>query len=217
MARNVIRALIEALTPVSVRAHCDTADGPLVKDGNRALETGNLNHALKWIPAHGEAELREVFDRAQRVRTSGGDAAALADRLFLETLTRVHRVAEGAAFTGIKPSGAEVPAVVLAADAALAGGTDADLLALVPGERRAELDRRFLAARTLADFDVDDVEAGRRYLDAYVTFVTYAEGGGHEHQDGPGGSPCEHERQDGPGGSPCGHEHEEASCGASHA
>ena len=113
-------------------------------------------------------------------------------------------MAEGAAFTGIKPSGAEVPAVVRAADAALAGGTDADLLALVPVERRAELDRRFLAVRALADFDVDDVEAGRRYLDAYVTFVRYAEGGGHEHQDGPGGSHC-------------GHEHEEASCGASRA
>ena len=74
MATNLIRSLIAALTPVSVRAHCDTADGPLVKDGNRALATGNLNYALKWIPAHGEAELREVFDRAQRVRAMGGDA-----------------------------------------------------------------------------------------------------------------------------------------------
>lgn len=202
MATNLIRALIAALTPVSVRAHCDTADGPLVKDGNRALETGNLNHALKWIPVQGEAELRDVFDRAQRVRAVGGDVAALADRLFLETLTRIHRVAEGATFTGIKPSGAEVPAVVRAADAALATGTDADLLALAPVERWAELDRRFLAARALADFDVDDVEAGRRYLDAYVAFVKYAEGGDHEHRDGPGDSPC-------------GHENEGASCGAS--
>ena len=202
MATKLIRALIAALTPVSVRAHCDTADGPLVKDGKRALQMGNLNHALKWIPVQGEGELREVFDTAQRVRALGGEAAALADRLFLETLTRAHRVAEGAAFTGIKPSGTEVPAVVRAADAALATGTDADLLALVPVERWAEFDRRFLAARALADFDVDDVEAGRRYLDAYVSFVKYAEEEDHEHRDGPGGSHC-------------GHEREGASCGAS--
>ena len=30
-------------------AHCDTEDGPAVTDGRRALETGNVNIALKWV------------------------------------------------------------------------------------------------------------------------------------------------------------------------
>ncbi|MDO8107126.1 DUF6448 family protein [Isoptericola sp. b441] len=208
MATRRIRALIAALKPVTVRAHCDTADGPLVKDGTRALLTGNINHALKWIPVRDEDELRGVFDRAQRVRGAAGEATSLADQLFLETLARIHRVAEGAGFTGIKPSGTEVPAVVRAADAALESGTDADLLALLPEERRAELDRRFLAAGALADFDVDDVEAGRRYLDAYVSFVGYAEGEDRDRH-------MHHEPGRGPAGSCSGHEHEEVSCGAS--
>lgn len=48
----------------SAEAHCDTENGPAVVDGRRSLETGNINHALKWIPASGEAELREVSTRS---------------------------------------------------------------------------------------------------------------------------------------------------------
>lgn len=178
---NRIVTLLAAMRPVNVQAHCDTAEGPAVKDGRKALETGNLNYALKWIPADGEAELRDVFEKALKVRPLGVEAAELADRLFLETMVRIHRSGEGVGFTGIQPVGAHVDPVVKAADVAIALGSDADLLSLVPEERRAELDERFQAALAIKDFDVDDVAAGRRYLAAYVSFFKYAEGEEHEH------------------------------------
>src|SRR5450830_1228812 len=174
-------SLLAALEPVTVHAHCDTAEGPAVKDGRKALETGNINHALKWIPADGEAELRDVFEKALKVRTLGADAADLADRLFLETMVRIHRMGEGVGFTGIQPVGAQVDPVVTAADEALASGSDADLLPMVPQERRVELHERFRAAVALKDVDLDDVAAGRRYLAAYVSFFKYAEGEDHDH------------------------------------
>src|SRR5660397_111701 len=116
---NRILTLVAALRPTAVQAHCDTADGPAVKCGRKALETGNINYALKWIPAGGEAELRDVFEKALELRTLGVDAAELADRLFLETLVRIHRMGEGVGFTGIQPVGSAVDPVVTAADDAL--------------------------------------------------------------------------------------------------
>ncbi|HEY3547596.1 MAG TPA: DUF6448 family protein [Propionicimonas sp.] len=192
MFTNLVSRLVDvlvALKPATVEAHCDTADGPAVTAGRKALSTGNINYALPWIPAEGEDELRGVFEKAQRVRTLGPDAAELADRLFLETLVRLHRMGEGVGFTGIQPSGTEVDPVVRAADEAIALGSDSALLPLVPLERRAELDERFQAALALKDVDVDDVAASRRYLAAYVTFFKYAEGEEHEHhshEHGPG-------------------------------
>lgn len=182
MVLNRIATLLTALRPATVQAHCDTADGPAVKDGRTALATGNVNHALKWIPAAGEDDLRDVFVKARKARTLGPEAAELADRLFLETMVRLHRMGEGVGFTGIRPTGTPVDPVVTAADEAIALGTDRALLPRVPQERRAELDKRFRAALALQDFDVDDVEAGRRYLAGYVSFVTYAEGEDHEHE-----------------------------------
>ena len=181
MVINRIVTLLAALKPATVQAHCDTAEGPAVKDGRKALETGNINYALKWIPADGEAEMRDVFEKALKVRTLGAEAAELADRLFLETMVRIHRMGEGVGFTGIQPVGTQIEPVVKAADEAIALGSDADLLPMVPEERRAGLDKRFQAAVALKDFDVEDVEAGRRYLAAYVSFLKYAEGEDHEH------------------------------------
>ena len=181
MIINRIVTLLAALKPAAVQAHCDTADGPAVKDGRTALATGNINYALKWIAADGEAELRDVFDKALKVRILGTDAAELADRLFLETMVRIHRLGEGVGFTGIQPTGTQIDPVVTAADEAIALGTDAALLPMVPPERRAELDKRFHAAVALKDVDVDDVAAGRRYLAAYVSYFKYAEGEDHEH------------------------------------
>jgi len=176
-----IVTLFSALRPAVVQAHCDTADGPAVTSGRKALATGNINHALIWIPADGEAELRAVFEKTLKVRTLGADAAELADQLFLETLVRIHRMGEGVGFTGIQPIGGPVDPVVTAADEAIAQGSDAHLLQMVPEDRRAGLDGRFHAALAVKDFDADDVVAGRRYLAAYVDFFKYAEGEDHNH------------------------------------
>ncbi len=187
---NRIITGLTALKPAEAQAHCDTADGPAVTCGRKALETGNINYALKWIPAEGEAELRDVFEKALEVRTLGADAAELADRLFLETLVRIHRMGEGVGFTGIQPVGSAVDPVVTAADEAIAKGSDAHLLQMVQEDRRAGLDGRFHAALAVKDFDVDDVVAGRRYLAAYVDFFKYAEGedlAHHGHENAPAG------------------------------
>ena len=185
---NRIVTLLAALRPITVQAHCDTAEGPAVKDGRKAVETGNINYALKWIPADGEAEMRDVFEKSTRVRTLGAEAAELADRLFLETMVRIHRMGEGVGFTGIQPVGTEIDPVVKAADEAIAAGSDADLLPRVPQERRAELDQRFQAALAIRDFDVDDVVAARHYIAAYVSFFKYAEGEDHAHHASAGHS-----------------------------
>lgn len=179
----LIRTLVDAVLPAA-DAHCDTADGPAVADGRRALETGNINYALKWIQADGEAELAEVFGKALAVRRLGPQAAEVADRLFLETLVRIHRMGEGVGFTGIQPTGARVDPIVVAADRALETGDDSEVSALAPADRRAELHRRFTAALDRKDFDVDDVRAARDYVAAYVDFFKYAEGEDHAHHQG---------------------------------
>ena len=123
--RSVVALLVQ---PAS--AHCDTEDGPAVQDGRRALQTGNVNHALKWVHAEGEDEVRAAFDAA--LADSGADPSAPAGRRFLETLVRVHRAGEGAGFDGIKPTGTELPPEVIAADAAVASESLDPLRGLIP-------------------------------------------------------------------------------------
>lgn len=176
--------LAKSLSSLLVRtasAHCDTADGPAVTDGRRALDSGNVNIALKWVRLEDENEVRTAFERAGRVRTAGGEAAALADQWFLENLVRIHRAGEGAGYDGIKPAGTVIPPQVRAADEALDKGTIAPLSGLIEKERWPELEKRFNHALALKNFDADDLVAARTYMDAHVSFFKYAEGHDHDH------------------------------------
>lgn len=176
-----ITAKLLGLFVRTASAHCDTEDGPAVTDGRRALETGKVNIALKWVHQADEPEVRNAFTRAAAVRNLSPEARDLADRYFLDLLIRIHRAGEGAGFDGIKPAGADVPPQVVAADQALDSGSIDPLRGLVADERWEELERRFDRAVALKNFDVDDLVAAREYMEAYVSFFKYAEGHDHDH------------------------------------
>lgn len=169
------------LKPLRASAHCDTMDGPTAQDGLRSLETGEPAPALKWVGPADENELREVFEQALAARDLGPAARSVAERWFIENLVRIHRAGEGAPYSGVQPYGTPVDERVAAADAAIASGDLAPLEGLVPADRWAELQRRFAAALDRKDYDTSDVDAGRAYIETYVSFFKYAEGEDHEH------------------------------------
>ncbi|HLT81435.1 MAG TPA: DUF6448 family protein [Cyclobacteriaceae bacterium] len=165
-------------------AHCDTKDGPVVAAAIKALEENNVNYVLIWVPAADEAEIRDAFERTTKVRALGPEARALADNYFFETLVRIHRAGEGVPYTGVLPAGTPVDEKILAADKSIELGSLDPLADLVPKEDFPELKRRFDRAMALKNYDVNDVRAGREYVDAYVQFFHFAEGeGAHGHGD----------------------------------
>jgi len=155
--------------------HCDTLDGPLVTLAKRALEEGNANLVLPWVREEDADEIRHAFDHAVAVRGLGPKARALADRHFLETLVRIHRAGEGAPFTGLKPAGLDLGPAVPAADRALKTGSAEEVVRLLADAIRAGVGRHFREAVEKQAFEVNDVAAGRRYVEAYVPYVHYVE------------------------------------------
>lgn len=155
-------------------AHCDTLDGPVVSAAQRALDSGSVDLVLPWVQKSEEAEIRNAFKRARAVRKSGGEAKALADAYFYETLVRVHRQGEGAPYTGLKPAGHVEPPVA-AADEAIATGRLAPLGKLLSERIDQGLHVRYQTVMAKKRYSPDDVAAGRAYTSAYVEFVHYAE------------------------------------------
>ena len=162
--------------PLAAKAHCDTLDGPVVSLARQALDSGNVNLVLPWVPQESESEIREAFRHARSVRTLAGEAKDLADTYFFETLVRVHRASEGAPYTGLKPAGTDVGPAVPAADKALQTGSADAVETLLTDAIHAGLRAHFQEAASRKDFRPDDVAAGRRYVQAYVPYVHYVEG-----------------------------------------
>lgn len=157
-------------------AHCDTMEGPLVLDAKKAINQNNVNIVLKWVPAANETEIRDAFNQMMRVRVLSADAKDLAEKYFFDTLVRIHRNAEGVAFTGVKPAGTTIDKKVKAADKSIEVGNLSPLKGMVAKDDMPELAERFEKVLSQKNFDVNNVEAGREYIESYVQFFKFAEG-----------------------------------------
>lgn len=185
--------MLPVLLSSPVMAHCDTMDGPVVKDAQRALADKNVTAVLKWVREEDEAEVRSAFELAVSVRGQGEAARTLADRYFFETLIRIHRAGEGEGFSGLKPAGSVDPAIA-AADQALADGNiDAFADKLAAAIRQA-VKERFAHAREKREMAEKSVVQGREYVNAYVQLTHFVEsvhnlviaGAGHSHRENKG-------------------------------
>jgi len=170
----------------NVFAHCDTLDGPVIRDAKIALEKGDVTLVLKWVKKDAEPEIRAAFEKTLAERKTNKDAA---DMKFFETLVRVHRAGEGASFTGLKPSGS-VESIIAGADKALETGSVDALTQEMSEHLTNGVKERFKRALELKKYKDENVEAGREYVEAYVEYVHYVEGlhniiaskGGHHHE-----------------------------------
>jgi hypothetical protein len=174
-----------------VFAHCDGLDGPVVTAARKALETGNVNLVLPWVQKGDEPEIKAAFEKTLAVRRLNKQAQDLADMYFFETLVRVHRAAEGAPYTGLKPAGRDLGPAIPAGDKALQTRSPEALLQLLTGELRQGLRARFDEAVEKSSYSKDDIEAGRAFVKAYVEYIHYVEQlyaaakgpvGGHMHE-----------------------------------
>jgi hypothetical protein len=164
------------LAPTGASAHCDGLDGPVVKAAQTALQTGELAPVLIWVQPKDEAKIKRAFDETLAVRKLNPQAQAFADRYFFETLVRVHRAGENAPYTGLKPPGRDLGPAIPAADKALETGSDEALTQLLIDEVKAGLDKHFKEVTKKKGFEPNDVDAGREYVEAYVTYIHYVEG-----------------------------------------
>jgi hypothetical protein len=156
-------------------AHCDTMDGPVIMEAKQALEKGDITPVLKWVKEDAEPEIKAAFQKAVAVRSKGPEAKELADTYFFETLVRIHRAGEGAPYDGIKPAGTKVEPGIEAADRALETGSVDDLVKDVTNKVADGVRERFTHAVEAKKHKDESVEAGREFVEAYVTFMHYVE------------------------------------------
>jgi len=154
--------------------HCDTLDGPVVKAARKALETGNINLILPWVPKKAEAELKKAFEKTLRVRKQSKEAMELADYWFFETAVRLHREGEGAPYTGLKPAGLDWGSVVPRADKAIEKGDAKEVIEFLMHVVEEELQKRFKHAMAKKKYNENNVDAAREYVQAMLGFVLYS-------------------------------------------
>src|SRR5512140_3266446 len=115
----VVASTLFVATPAS--AHCDSEKGPVARAAIKSLDTGDVKFALAYVQPEAEAELTTAFKQALAARKAGGSTRELVDQYFMETTVRLHRLGEGAPYTGL--TNEVTPQSILTADKAMASGS----------------------------------------------------------------------------------------------
>lgn len=154
--------------------HCDSLDGPVVAAARRALEAGDVDLVLPYVPQSGEDEIRNVFDEVVAIRGSADEVRDVADRLFFETVVRVHRAGEGAPYTGLKPAGLDVGPVIPLAERAIATGSPEPVADFLTGVLRDQLERRLEEVNALGATKDRSVADARAWVEAMLGFEVFS-------------------------------------------
>lgn len=162
------------MAPCFAASREEALKGPVIKAGQRALETGDARPALIWVRSEDEDQIRQAFTDTMSARKSGMDARRVAETYFLETLVRLHVRSQGRPYNGINDIQPENQ-VVLAADAALESGSEKALCAEMGQIVSNGITRRFNDTLIKRNHMENSVEAGREYVSAYLDYVRYLE------------------------------------------
>jgi hypothetical protein len=163
------------ILPKTTKAHCDRVNGPVAVAAKKALATANVDKVHIWVTQEQEGELEATYRQAMKVYGQGGDSKELAERYFMENAVRLHRLAEGMPYTGLKPAQPEPQAIQTAEQALETGDLKpaTDLLISEMKEKASHLFEQAVEAQKNKDASVT---AGRKWTDAYVKYVIYIQG-----------------------------------------
>lgn len=172
--KNILKmifvALFMAFGTMSASAHCDSYDGPVIKDAMKALKSNNVNLVLKWITPEQEKEITSLFKKTYALKSGDSEVYTIVEKHFFETLVRLHRETEGAPYTGLKPAGSTKQIIQLT-DQAIADKDFPTLLEKLNNHIGKVLKVKYEKVAAL-DLDKNDSpEKGRKYVEAYVDFT----------------------------------------------
>jgi hypothetical protein len=171
-ALTVLIFLMGLSIPKQTQAHCDRINGPVAVDARKALETGEVSHALIWVTEEQADELKSAFEQTKEVYAKGGESEKLAERYFMETTVRLHRQAEGMPYTGLKPAQPNSKDIAVAEKALKSGDLQpvTTLLASKIKEKVTKLHQQAIEASESKD---ESVASQREAVDAYVRYIVY--------------------------------------------
>lgn len=168
--RSILMLFTFMLASFSGFAHCDSYDGPVIKDALKALDQNNVQLVLKWIEPQQENEIIPLFDKTYSMKGEDKEVYAIVEKHFLETLVRLHRETEGASYTGLKPAGSMTPLVEMA-DKSIANHNVEEVIKTVTNHLEQVLRERYATVAELSKTKDDSVEQGRKYVHAYVQYT----------------------------------------------
>lgn len=176
--RNSLKTVVSALFVMALllvsaqpaKAHCDSYDGPVIKDAVKALQTNKVELVLKWVTQEQEKEIIGLFNKTYSLQNKDKEIYSIVEKHFFETLVRLHRETEGAPYTGLKPAGT-TKEIIKMSDQAIESRDIDKLLSQLNTHIQTVIKEKYHKVETLDRVKNDSLKEGRAYVAAYVDYT----------------------------------------------
>jgi hypothetical protein len=166
----VVASILLIFTSLTTSAHCDSYDGPVIKDAIKALENNNVKLVLKWIPAEQEKEITSLFDKTYALKNQDKEVYEIVQKHFFETLVRLHREGEGAPYTGLKPAGSTIQ-IIQMTDTALQEANIEGFIVKLDNHLNKVVREKYQKVADLQKVKDNSIAEGRAFVAAYVDYT----------------------------------------------
>lgn len=170
---NIVVVLTSILLIFSLQtasAHCDSYDGPVIKDAIEALENNNVDLVLKWITKEQESEITSLFNKTYALKSGDNEVYEIVEKHFFETLVRLHRETEGAPYTGLKPAGRPIQ-IIQMTDTALVEDDIEGFIVKLDEHLNKVVHEKYQKVAELNKVKDNSVAQGRAFVEAYVDYT----------------------------------------------
>jgi len=151
----------------------DAGNGPVIKAAKMALETGNPNYILIWIPEESENTLKNLLEKTcceRGVQKNTGDRAI---NWYFETVNRFHYAGRCPHYTRMKSDRLYGNQIIPDVEGAIETGNFEKIIARIPDSHVADARERFHRIRNKRNYDINNIADGRAYVSAFITFIEY--------------------------------------------
>ena len=151
----------------------DITKGLVMDAAKMALDTGNVNYVLIWVPEASENKLKNLFDKTVCEHRDRKDVQDIALDWYFETVSRLHRSRKRVLYTFMKPDGLDESQIFQKVERAIEIGDVEELIGDIPYTKEGDLRQRFRHVMDKRNYDVNNIAAGRAYVSAFIDFIIY--------------------------------------------
>jgi hypothetical protein len=151
----------------------DITNGSVMDAAKMALDTGNVNYVLIWVPEASENKLKNLFAKTVCERRDRKDVQDIAFDWYFETVNRLHRAGEGTLYTCMNLAGLDERSVVPKVKRVIETGEAEEIIGFIPKTQEHDFRHRFRHVMEKKNYDVNNVVDGRAYVAAFTDFIVY--------------------------------------------
>jgi hypothetical protein len=153
--------------------HFDEIQAPLMDAAKMALETGNVNYILIWVPEESENTLINLFERTCCQRRVRMEKYTVAAEWYFETVNRLHCARSWQQGPGVTSEMSDEKQIVLKVKRAVENGNIEEIRSVIPVTHARDVKERFQDVMNKRNYAVNNIAAGRAYVSAFTDFTGY--------------------------------------------